>query len=134
MTRSEQLHKIEDRLRKIVFKNRIRVREFFIDYDPLRSGLVTQLQFRRCLDVLKLILTDEEFGVLVDMYGDESKGPKMIDYMSFCDSIDTGMDSITFYPQVSSIHRHLYIFTYTHWRPTPYSLVPNHFTLKQPSP
>lgn len=82
------LRQLEDRLRATVFKNRIRLNEFFKDYDPLRSGFVTQSQFRRCVDILQLELTETEFKTLVDMYGDETRGVAMVGYLAFCESID----------------------------------------------
>lgn len=40
------------RIREILYKNRIRGEEFFQDFDPLRSGLVTKSVWLRCLDAI----------------------------------------------------------------------------------
>lgn len=87
---SSSLEQLEDRLRATVFRNRIRLSEFFRDYDPLRSGYVTVTQFHRCMDVLQLGLTKMELKSLVDKHGDETRGVAMVDYIAFCESIDKG--------------------------------------------
>eukprot|EP00962_Isochrysis_galbana_P033064 scaffold10996_cov90-Isochrysis_galbana.AAC.2 len=38
-----------DRLKRAVFRSRVRVGDFFSDFDPLRSGLVTEAKFRTAL-------------------------------------------------------------------------------------
>lgn len=84
----EDLEILTDRLRTTVFKKRPRINEFFRDYDPLRSGFVTENQFCRCMDVMQLGLNDKEFDLLMRVYGDESRGPKMVDYFAFSAFID----------------------------------------------
>ena len=43
------LQQILDRIRVAIFKNGIRSIEFFRDYDKLRSGVVTESQFKSAL-------------------------------------------------------------------------------------
>ncbi len=60
---------MEDRLVREVAANRIRVREFFFDFDPLRSGHITQEQFKRALIAGKFSgLTDDELAALAAKY------------------------------------------------------------------
>ena len=40
---------------------RIRVREFFLDFDGLRTNIVTGLQFKRIMNQLNLTFSDQEF-------------------------------------------------------------------------
>merc|ERR1712110_229736 len=66
---------------------RIRVSEFFQDYDKLRSGYVSVPQFFRCLwQTLSLKLTDEEERAMSMKYGLLNNGK--INYKTFCDVIE----------------------------------------------
>jgi len=40
---------------------RIRINEFFKDFDKLRKGKVTKPQFKAILSTLSITLTDEEY-------------------------------------------------------------------------
>lgn len=40
---------------------RIRINEFFKDFDKLRKGKVTKPQFKSILSTLSITLTDEEY-------------------------------------------------------------------------
>jgi Ca2+-binding EF-hand superfamily protein len=52
---------VEDRLRAMVVMKRVRVEEFFFDFDKLRRGKVTKTQFESILSMLNFNLTKEEF-------------------------------------------------------------------------
>lgn len=62
------------RVRHHVLSNRIRIKEFFEDMDPLRSGRMTKSQFLRCLcsigisSIGALNLSKEQLQLLVDRY------------------------------------------------------------------
>lgn len=47
---------------------RVRIEEFFRDFDKLRKGKVTVPQFKSILSMLKFNLTDKEFDSLADKY------------------------------------------------------------------
>lgn len=67
----------------------VRLTEFFIDYDRLRSGNVTRAQFGRVLDqMLKTSLTSEELNVLFDKY--DLKNDGKVNYKEFCNNIVRG--------------------------------------------
>jgi len=52
------------RIRKAVVKNRIRISEFFRDFDKLRSGAITASQFRIGLNMSKIPISVPEFELL----------------------------------------------------------------------
>ena len=58
-------------MRKIqaqVTLKRIRIKEFFLDFDGLRKNVVTGDQFKRILASLSLVLTDTEFDEIHKVY------------------------------------------------------------------
>ena len=59
---------VEDRIRSIVVMKRVRIEEFFIDFDKLRKGRVTRRQFKSILSNMNFALTDDEFEALEDHY------------------------------------------------------------------
>lgn len=67
------------RIRHIVLTNRLRVAEFFEDFDPLRSGSISKSQFRRGLSLLGLSklgqhdITEGQYKLLCDMYTNPQK-------------------------------------------------------------
>lgn len=77
---------IENKIRIHVEASGVRLTEFFIDYDRLRSGNVTRAQFGRVLDqMLKTSLTSEELNVLFDKY--DLKNDGKVNYKEFCNNI-----------------------------------------------
>lgn len=66
----------------------IRVRDWFEDFDKLRSGRVSIGVFGRVLDLMKLTLTKEEIDVLVSSYHDPES--KQVQYNQFCRDIEEG--------------------------------------------
>jgi len=59
---------VEDRLRATVVERRVRIEEFFRDFDKLRKGRVTRTQFKSILSELNFNLTDDEFESLAEKY------------------------------------------------------------------
>ena len=55
-----------DRIKTLVMKKRIRVLEFFKDYDKLKSGRITRVNFTRALDLCHFELTTKEVNLLAD--------------------------------------------------------------------
>ena len=84
--------KVEEKLKKTVYKKRIRISEFCKDYDRTNRGLITERQFASALSVCNLDLSRVELDLLADKYGDDSN-PRNINYRSFCAYIDTSMRS-----------------------------------------
>jgi len=73
------------RIRQCVKEQRMRVSEFMRDYDKLRSGFITQTQFRQALDLAKISLSNEEFK-LISNYYTEPNGK--IKWREFCDTVE----------------------------------------------
>jgi hypothetical protein len=76
-----------------VFAHRIRLRELFQDFDPLRSGLMSRSRFIRCISSTLekgtiSSLTASEMNILADEFQDESN---MIKWRSFVSIIDEGL-------------------------------------------
>lgn len=51
---------VEKRLQASVAKDRIRIKEFFIDFDKLRKGTVGEAAFRTCLGTLNIKFSEAE--------------------------------------------------------------------------
>lgn len=79
--------KVEDNIRTTMLTKRIRVTEFFKDFDRLRTGCITESQFQRCLDqFLGLRLTTREVQELIEKYSLKQDG--MVNYRVFAEAID----------------------------------------------
>eukprot|EP00325_Prymnesiales_sp_UTEX-LB-985_P021179 CAMPEP_0174724118 /NCGR_PEP_ID=MMETSP1094-20130205/42633_1 /TAXON_ID=156173 /ORGANISM="Chrysochromulina brevifilum, Strain UTEX LB 985" /LENGTH=481 /DNA_ID=CAMNT_0015925285 /DNA_START=43 /DNA_END=1484 /DNA_ORIENTATION=- len=76
------------RLKADVFKSRLRLREFFRDFDPLRTGICTVAKFRTAVDESGLKLTDPEFTTLSTHFADPTD-PKRMRYDDFLNQLDT---------------------------------------------
>ena len=108
-----------DSIRKAVFRGRVRLHEFFADFDPLRSGLITEAKFRTALDASGLRLNDPEMANLTLHYAeDPSVEQKRVRYKELLADVDvvfntTGMEvnpyatSTDFTPQVAPTPRTL---------------------------
>lgn len=78
---------MEDRIRSIVVMKRVRIEEFFIDFDKLRKGRVTRNQFKGILSSMNFSLTDDEFNSLADKY--KTNDPEcFFNYVDFVHSIN----------------------------------------------
>ncbi|KDO18932.1 hypothetical protein SPRG_21621 [Saprolegnia parasitica CBS 223.65] len=90
---STEADAIEGPLREIAARDRIRVKNFFTDYDRMRSGKCTEAQFMRAVKVCFGALTQSDLDVLVAKYAvgivDVSHERK-VDYIAFCKSIALG--------------------------------------------
>ena len=74
-------------MRQICKEQRIRISEFFRDFDKLRSGFITEAQFRIGLNMSKIVLSGAEFKLLTE----EFKAPKTGDHVKwreFSDQVD----------------------------------------------
>ena len=67
---------------------RIRIEEFFRDYDKLRKGKVTIPQFKGILSMMNFSLTELEFDTLAERYRTDDPDNKF-NYFAFCDSINS---------------------------------------------
>jgi len=67
-SKPNDLQDLISKLQSKVKEFRIRIREFLRDFDGLRSGSITQTQFRLGLNIAKIPLSDPEFKILIDEY------------------------------------------------------------------
>ena len=79
---------IERRLQAAVVMKRVRVEEFFFDFDKLRRGKVTKNQFEQILSMLNFNLSAEEFTALAVKYKTPTDPEYMVNYKDFCASIN----------------------------------------------
>lgn len=79
---------IEERLQHAVVMKRVRIEEFFLDFDKLRKGRVTKNQFQSIMSMMNFNLTKEEFNYLAAKYKTEHDAEEMFDYYHFCANIN----------------------------------------------
>lgn len=77
---------------------RVRIEQFFYDYDKLRKGHVTKAQFSGILSQLNFKLTNEEHEALGRKY-ETNDAEKFFNYVAFCASINkafttTGIEKV----------------------------------------
>ncbi|XP_044761685.1 uncharacterized protein LOC123318965 isoform X2 [Coccinella septempunctata] len=90
---NEDLITIMSRIQQHVLKNRLRVNEFFRDFDPLRCGKITTSQFHRGLDSLgisgiqRMFLSLPEIETLITQYRDPTD-PMRVCWQTFEDDVD----------------------------------------------
>ena len=65
---------------------RVRIEEFFIDFDKLRKGKVTKPQFMSILSMMNFNLTTEEFTSLAQKYATDDS---YFNYKDFCSNINS---------------------------------------------
>ena len=75
------------RLRQACKEQRIRIAEFFRDFDKLRSGYITESQFRIGLNMSKIVLSNGEFRMLADEFQAPKTGAH-IKWKEFSDCVD----------------------------------------------
>ncbi|CAF1138992.1 unnamed protein product [Adineta steineri] len=91
----------EEKIRVKTIASGLRITEFFIDFDRLRSGFVTSSQFKRCLDTnLRVQLLPEEEQLLFQKY--DLKHDGNICYREFCDVINRKYPETTITPHPES--------------------------------
>ena len=87
---------VEDRIKAAVVMKRVRIEEFFRDFDKLRKGRVTRAQFKSILSTMNFTLTNDEFKALAKKY--ETQDPeRFFRYVDFVANINsaftiTGID------------------------------------------
>mmetsp|Transcript_102192 Transcript_102192/g.288684 ORF Transcript_102192/g.288684 Transcript_102192/m.288684 type:complete len:492 (-) Transcript_102192:73-1548(-) len=89
----ERVGEIIQMLQVFVFPRRIRMRELFYDFDPLRCGRVTRVQFARGLGNLNYTggLTEEAMDLVGEYFvedGPNVEPPQIVNYYKFCDCVE----------------------------------------------
>lgn len=85
--RPEDVEDVLARIRVACKQQRIRVGEFFRDFDKLRSGFITEAQFRIGLNMAKIVLSSHEFEELCTTFQAPKEG-KHVKWRDFCDAVD----------------------------------------------
>lgn len=75
------------RIRTFCKQQRTRVAEFFRDFDKLRSGFITEAQFRIGLNMAKIVLSGFEFEALVENFRAPKEG-RHVRWRDFCDQVE----------------------------------------------
>eukprot|EP00927_Polykrikos_kofoidii_P062284 TRINITY_DN57091_c0_g1_i1.p1 TRINITY_DN57091_c0_g1~~TRINITY_DN57091_c0_g1_i1.p1 ORF type:complete len:559 (-),score=77.56 TRINITY_DN57091_c0_g1_i1:94-1659(-) len=96
--RTDPFKQAMEKVQMYVFPRRIRIREFFHDFDNLRSGRCTLAQFARALKLSGVELSPSETDALADLYCCEpasarsnnvqSETLQAICYDKFCEEVD----------------------------------------------
>jgi hypothetical protein len=87
----EQITELIHRCQIYVYPRRIRVREFFLNFDQLRSGRCTRVQFGRGLNTAGVKYTDHETEILADHFtqiGPNVQKPQVVSYAKYCEAVD----------------------------------------------
>jgi Ca2+-binding EF-hand superfamily protein len=80
------VEQFERRLKVEIAQKRVRPKEFFVDYDPLRKGEVTEPQFKRAIGMMNIPYTDEELTALSLKYKVDNIRSN---YFRFCEAMDS---------------------------------------------
>jgi Ca2+-binding EF-hand superfamily protein len=87
----EAIATIINKFQVYCFPRRLRVKEYFVNYDHLRSGRVTATNFSRVLDTIGVRLTEKECIDLAEHFTQEGPNvvpPQVVNYAKFCQAID----------------------------------------------
>ncbi|KAG7380075.1 hypothetical protein PHYBOEH_011584 [Phytophthora boehmeriae] len=80
---------LEADLSELVMRDRIRTKNFFTDFDHLRTGKCTEAQFRRCVKLCFPSVNENDLNLLVQKYGSvKTLDTTKVDYVRFCNCID----------------------------------------------
>lgn len=83
----EDIEDVIARIRQRCKEERVRIGEFFRDFDKLRSGFITEAQFRIGLNMAKLVMSNNEFGLLCEHFQAPKEG-KHVKWKEFSDRVD----------------------------------------------
>jgi len=88
---SDDIADIIQHLQTVVFPRRIRLKEFFNDFDPLRCGRCTIPHMGRALNNAGIELTEQQQDVLADHFtetGPRIQKPQNVNYVRLCEAVD----------------------------------------------
>jgi Ca2+-binding EF-hand superfamily protein len=85
--RPDDVEDVIARIRTFCKQQRTRVAEFFRDFDKLRSGYITDSQFRIGLNMAKIVLSSQEFEALLQHFRAPKEG-RHVRWRDFSDAID----------------------------------------------
>ncbi|GLD95923.1 hypothetical protein PINS_up004601 [Pythium insidiosum] len=82
------VQELEAELSETLVRDRIRTKNFFIDFDPLRTEKCTEAQFRRCVKLCFPRVTEHDLDMLVRKYRAPDSDVSKVFYMKFCNYIE----------------------------------------------
>jgi len=87
---TDAVKSILEQIQAHVFQRRIRLKERFHDFDPLRSGRCTEQQFIRAVNALAPNISQEDAEELSVRYIDSRlpRQPQVVNYHRFCREVD----------------------------------------------
>lgn len=83
----EDVEDVLARIRQICSQQRIRIGEFFRDFDKLRTGFITCAQFRIGLSMAKVVISHPEFNLITAHFKAPKEG-EHICWREFVDAVD----------------------------------------------
>eukprot|EP00238_Polyblepharides_amylifera_P000047 CAMPEP_0196570404 /NCGR_PEP_ID=MMETSP1081-20130531/473_1 /TAXON_ID=36882 /ORGANISM="Pyramimonas amylifera, Strain CCMP720" /LENGTH=240 /DNA_ID=CAMNT_0041886823 /DNA_START=119 /DNA_END=841 /DNA_ORIENTATION=+ len=97
-TVAEALCKVQTK----VYKQRIRIKEFLVDFDKLRCYYISKKQFLSALSMAGLALSAEEMEVLAEAYSNKNDPQLRVQYGNFIADVDSvfGKSNLEMNPQV----------------------------------
>lgn len=101
----EDVGDIIQQIQVFVFPRRIRMREFFVDFDPLRSGRCTTPHLARALDMAGMTLEEKQVEVLANHFtetGGRVQKPQNVNYVKFCQAVDEVFNTGDMNPRLTS--------------------------------
>jgi len=87
----DQVAELIHRIQNYVSPRRIRMKEFYLNFDKLNSGRCTKAQFGRAIDTAGFRIADSEVDALVEHFteiGPNVQKPQIVNYAKFCDAIE----------------------------------------------
>ena len=105
-----QWNAILPKLQSYILKRRIRIMEFFENFDHLKHGTVSQQKFRSVVGQLELPIVEDEIQFIGKLFALEKK-PDLFNYRLFCQQIDRifGINDLHKTPSVDGTCRASYI-------------------------
>ncbi|RLN88905.1 hypothetical protein BBJ28_00002214 [Nothophytophthora sp. Chile5] len=94
---SDAVQELEAELSDLVLRDRIRTKNFFTDFDQLRTGKCTEMQFKRCVKLCFPSVNESDLDLLVRKYATlKTLDTTKVDYVRFCNYIEgkSNRDSI----------------------------------------
>jgi Ca2+-binding EF-hand superfamily protein len=84
---SDVLHRIQI----FVYPRRLRAKEYFLDFDSLKHGRCTKINFERGIESMGIHLKDYEVACLAEHFterGPQVQEPQVVNYVKFCSAVD----------------------------------------------
>ncbi len=92
---SKQLQEVDRSLEQVIQKvqaevvmKRVRIREFFRDFDTLRKGTVTEQQFKRAIHISNISVSEREMNIILSHYKVDALANGLVRYSDFCEEVD----------------------------------------------